>query len=267
MVDLADIVTDRLTANMDLGIAQFGYPENYNTAWSVATSQSGGDVGPVLKSAWVLARVYLRHPDVRYRDAARELIYEVLNNGGWDDTHGIPYTRYNGKTGQITQQVECWQIEQAIMSGLSNWYITDDQTDRDTYLEMADRSLQFFADYVIDHTYGGTYKMNSISGAPTDGKSNFFNVEYHSTETFFFTYLYGSLMLHREPVALYYRIPASATQQVLQLNPVAIDDASLQIQSVTLDGVPLTTFTGPSREVTLAAGQGGKLRVVFGPGA
>ena len=45
------------------------------------------------------------------------------------------------------------------------------------------------------------------------------------------------------------------------------EDASMQIQSVTLDGAPLTTFSGPTRQVTLAAGQGGKLRVVFGPGA
>jgi len=46
---------------------------------------------------------------------------------------------------------------------------------------------------------------------------------------------------------------------------VAIDDASIQIQSVTLDGAPLSTFSSATREVTLAAGQGGKLRVVFAP--
>jgi hypothetical protein len=49
------------------------------------------------------------------------------------------------------------------------------------------------------------------------------------------------------------------------MNPLAIDDASLQIQSVTLKGRPLTTFAGPAREVTLATGQGGKLSVVFSP--
>lgn len=48
------------------------------------------------------------------------------------------------------------------------------------------------------------------------------------------------------------------------MTPLAIDDASMQIQSVTLDGEPLTTFVATTREVTLAAGQGGKLRVVFG---
>jgi hypothetical protein len=131
---------------------------------------------------------------------------------------------------------------------------------------MADRSLLFFDKYVIDHSNGGTFKMNNINGTPTDGvKSNFYNVEYHSTETFYFTYLYGNLMLHRAPVALYYKLAATTAQRVIQLNPLAIDDASIQIRSVTLDGVPLTTFSPSSREVTLAAGQGGKLRVVFGP--
>jgi len=266
VVDLANIVVDRLAANMDLSSVKFGFPENYAANWSITTSSTTGDVGHVLKSAWVLARAYMHNPDARYRTAARKFIYGVLGHGGWDETNGIPYTTYNWNTGAVTKLAECWQIEQAIMSGLSNWYIADNQTDRDTYLRMADRALQFFVDHVIDHTYGGTYKMNTITGGVSDAsKGNFYNVEYHSTETFYFTYLYGNLMLHRAPVTLYYKIAASASQQVIQLNPVAIDDASLQIRSVELDGASLTTFTGPTREVTLAPGQGGKLRVVFGP--
>ena len=266
MVDLANIVTNRLAANLDLSIAKYGFPENYNNNWTVIASQTGVDTGHVLKSAWVLARVYLRHPDVRYRAAARKFIYEILNNGGWDEATGVPYTTGNWSTGQVTKLAECWQIEQAIMSGLSNWYIADNQADRDKFLMMADRSLQFFSKYVIDHTHGGTYKMNNLNGTPTDGvKSNFYNVEYHSTETFYFTYLYGNLMLRRKPIALFYKFAATPVQRVVQLTPVAIDDASMQIQSVTLDGAPLTTFSAATREVTLAPGQGGKLRVLFGP--
>jgi mannose/cellobiose epimerase-like protein (N-acyl-D-glucosamine 2-epimerase family) len=265
-VELANIVTNRLAANLDLSIAKYGFPENYNANWSVITSQTGVDTGHILKSAWVLARVYLRHPDARYRTAARKLIYEVLNNGGWDEAAGVPYTTGNWSTGQVTKLAECWQIEQAITGGLSNWYIADNPADRQAFLKMADRSLLFFAKYVIDHANGGTFKMNNINGTPTDGvKSNFFNVEYHSTETFYFTYLYGNLMLHRAPVALYYKLTKDTVPRVIQLNPVAIDDASIRIQSVTLDGAPLTTFSASTREVTLAAGQGGKLRVVFGP--
>jgi hypothetical protein len=212
-----------------------------------------------------LARVYQRSPDARYRAAARKFIYDVLDNGGWDNAHGVPYTQYDWSNGNTTKKAECWQIEQAVLSGLSNWYIADDQSDRDTYLRMADQSLQFFADYVIDHTYGGTWKLNNLDGSPASGKSNFFNVEYHSTEMFYFVYMYGNLMLHRNPVTLYYKIAPSSAQQVILLNPLAIDDASLQIKSIALDGAPLTSFNAATREVTLAAGQGGKLRVVFGP--
>ncbi len=268
MVDLANIVVQRLVANMDQSTVQFGYPEFYDTSWNVDSSITTGDVGHLLKSAWVLARVYMRHPDPRYREAARQLIQQVLDRGGWDETDGVPYTRYDWSTGEITKLAECWQIEQAITSGLSNWHIAEAPADRDRYLEMADRALQFFVKYVVDHANGGTYKMNSITGEPTPDtpKSNFYNVEYHSTETFYFTYLYGNLLLHHRPVALHYRVAASATPQILQLNPVAVDDASLHILSVTLDGRPLRTFSGSTREVRLAAGQGGKLRVVFGPG-
>jgi hypothetical protein len=72
-------------------------------------------------------------------------------------------------------------------------------------------------------------------------------------------------MLRRRPIALYYRLPAAPGKRVIQLTPVAIDAASIEIQAVTLDGVPLSTFSAATREVTLAPGQGGKLRVVFGP--
>jgi mannose/cellobiose epimerase-like protein (N-acyl-D-glucosamine 2-epimerase family) len=266
MVDLANIVVDRLAANMDLSIVKFGYPENYDTSWNVDTSQTNNDVGHLLKCAWVLGRAYLRNPDQRYRTAARKFIYEVLDNGGYNDEHGVPYTTANWSTGTQTQKAECWQIEQAITGGLVNWYIADNDADADTYLKMADRGLQFFSAYVIDKQYGGTWKLNNLDGTPSGtSKSNLSNVEYHSTETFWFTYLYGNLMLHRKPVALYYLLPSSDTEQIIQLNPVAIDDHSLQIQSATLDGTPLETFEGPTRTVTLASGQGGKLRVVFGP--
>lgn len=267
LLDLADIVTDRLAANMDLNIANLGFPENYKTDWSVDRQQTGGWVGHVLKSAWVLARVYLRHPDERYRTAARNLIYEVLNNGGWNDTYGVPYTNTNWASAWVdTTQAECWEIEQAIVGGLANWYIADDQSDKNTFLRMADRSLSYMVTNVVDHVNGGTYKMNNIDGSPkTTQKGNEYNVEYHSAETFYFVYLYGNLMLHRRPVTLYYRVAPSPNPQVLQLNPVAIDNASLQIKSVMLDGAPLTTFSGPTRELTLEANQGGKLAVVFGP--
>jgi mannose/cellobiose epimerase-like protein (N-acyl-D-glucosamine 2-epimerase family) len=268
VLDLADIVADRLAANIDLPTAKFGFPEVYNTDWTVDTSQIVGWVGHVLKSAWVLARAYQLHPEPRYRQAARKLIFEVLNNGGWDEAHGVPYTTTNWSTGaQDTTQTECWQIQQAIMSGLSNWYIADGQEDKDTYLRMADRALVFFVEHVVDHVQGGTWKMNQISGAPKgNSKSNEYNVEYHSTETFYFTYLYGNLMLHGRPVTLYYRVSPSTLQQTIQLNPVAIDNASLRIQSVTLNGTPFSGFSPLTREVTLAANQGGKLAVTFGRG-
>ncbi len=213
MVDSANIIVSRLVTAVDLPNVKFGFPENYNSNWSVNTGQTGGDVGHVLKSAWVLARVYLRNPDARYRAAARKLIYEVLNNGGWDSVHGVPYTHYEWNTAQVTKQAESWQIEQAVTGGLSNWYIADNQADKDTYLKMADRALQFYDSYVIDHTYGGTYKLNNVTGEAIDGKSNYFNVEYHSTELFYFAYVYGNLLLHRTPIALYYKIAAAAAHR------------------------------------------------------
>jgi hypothetical protein len=213
--------------------------------------------------------VYLLNPDNRYRTAARELIYEVVNQGGWNAKNGVPYTTTDWSTGSVEQrETEYWEIEQAVTSGLSNWYIADNAEDRALYLKMADQSLEFFANYVLDREDGGTYLRNSPDGAITNAaKGDAFKAEYHSAETFYFAYLYGNLMLHRKPVTLYYQIPVTSAARTLQLNPVAIDDASLTIQSVTLDDAPLTAFSSNERTVTLNAGQGGKMKVTFAPGS
>jgi hypothetical protein len=267
MVQLADIIVDRLATSMDLGDVRFGFPEVFNNDWTLNRAQTGGYVGHVLKSAWVLARVYLLHPDARYRDAARKLIREVVNNGGWDEANGVPYTSTNWSTGWINQsQSEYWQIEQAVTAGLSNWYISANEAERDAYLRMADRSLQFFAEHVLDHVKGGSYLMNSPTGSVVNsGKGDAFKAEYHSAETFYFAYLYGNLMYRREPVTLYYRIPPLSSTQVVKLSPVAIDDGSIKILDVRFNGNTHSDYDGTRREVTLRASEGGTIRVVFGP--
>jgi mannose/cellobiose epimerase-like protein (N-acyl-D-glucosamine 2-epimerase family) len=269
MIELADMTSDRLAASMSLPSVKFGFPEFFNNDWSISWSRTDGYVGHVLKSAWVLARVYLLNPDNRYRTAARELIHEVVNNGGWNAINGVPYTTTDWSTGSVNQsETEYWEIEQAVTGGLSNWYIADNVEDRALYLKMADQSLEFFANYVLDHADGGSYMRNSPGGAVSNAaKGDAFKAEYHSAETFYFAYLYGNLMLHRRPVTLYYQIPVTSSARTIKLNPVAIDDASLTIKSVTLDDTPFSAFSSRERTVTLNAGEGGKLKVTFAPGS
>ena len=267
MVQLADATADRLAPSMSLSYVKFGFPEFFNDDWSVSWSRTDGYVGHVLKSAWVLARAYMLEPNPRYREAAREFIYEVVDGGGWDRANGVPYTSTNWSSGWINRgESEYWQIEQAFTGGISNWYISENAADKELFLHMADSSLQFFADHVLDRSLGGSFMMNAPSGSVLNSaKGDAFKAEYHAIELFYFAYLYGNLMYRREPVALHYKVPALGTQRTVRLNPLAIDDDSLQITEVRLNGAVHSAFVGAAREVTLAAGQGGELRVVFAP--
>ena len=262
---LADLSLRWFVGSMSDPAVQFGFPDIFETDWSLSTDTEGS-VGHLLKTAWVLARAYQLNPDNRYRDAARTLLLEVLDNGGWDNANGVPYTRLNWQTGEVeTTLAEYWQIEQAVTGGLTNWYIATNQSDKDRFLKMADTALEFFARFVIDQNGGGTYLMNTPSGDVFDaGKGNAFKAEFHSAELFYYAYLYGSLMLKREPVTLYYKVPAAAGQQTLEFSPIEIDDPSLTIRSVRLDGTPITSFNADARTVTLQGSQGGELQITFG---
>ena len=129
---------------------------------------------------------------------------------------------------------------------------------------MADQSICFFADYMIDHEDGGGYATVRPNGDTLDShKGDAFKAEYHSVELFYYAYLYGNLLYHRKPVTLYYQIPPSDEEQVVKLTPIAIEDERLIITDVALDGTDYFNFNGATREITLDANQGGELQVTF----
>jgi len=76
-------------------------------------------------------------------------------------------------------------------------------------------------------------------------------------------------MLQKEPVTLYYMIPASSlnpnSSRQFQFNPVEIDDPSLQLLAVTLNGAQLESFDSARRLITLDADESGILELQFGP--
>jgi len=267
MRDLADITVSRFVGAMNRSEVRFGFPDTYTASWQLIPEQTSGQVGHLLKAGWQLARAYLNTHDDSYRQAAGRLLDETLDNGGWDDTAGVPYTSFDWSTGEITTtEAEYWPIEQAVTAGLSNWYINDDEILRARYLTMADRSLQFFSNHVIDASSGGTFMLNAPSGnVLTSDKGNSYKAEFHSTELFYTVYLYGNLMLQRRPVTLYYSIDAEDSPRTLQFNPLEIDNASLSILAAELDGQPLQGFLAAARSVTFEGGQGGLLKLTFGP--
>ena len=130
---------------------------------------------------------------------------------------------------------------------------------------MADESLAFFEDHFVDETYGEVYIATSASGVPTSSrKGDFWKAGFHSTELGWFTYLYGQLFYHFRPVTLHYRFDSQASPQSHQLNPLAIAESRLSIQSIQYQGQAYTDFDPVTRQLNLPANFGGVFAVTFG---
>ena len=187
----------------------FGYPEFYNSDWSIETGNTYGFVGHLYKTGWALARAYLVTGDARYRTAARQLLMQLWNDGGFDHTNGAPNFDYNFNSGVGSTNKEYWQLEQGFTSGITSYYIATTDADRAVYLEQADRSLCFFMQggwwialrrhLLRAPNADGSALVGDGTDAPTD-KGDQWEGSYHNADPSHCRHLYGNLLFWRRPV-------------------------------------------------------------------
>jgi mannose/cellobiose epimerase-like protein (N-acyl-D-glucosamine 2-epimerase family) len=266
LVDLADNIVGHMVQSIQPSGA--GFPEVYNSDWSIDFSNTNMDVGHGYKTAWVLQRAYLRNPDhPEYLANAQKLMQNLWDHGAYDSVYGAPYSNLNWQTGAITNSnKDFWMTEQGLTAGLISWYTAQTQAQRDMYLRVADGSINFFMNHIVDPVYGDCFQDVSRDGSTiVDGtKGGLFTAGYHASELGYYTYLYGSLYYNKTPVQLYYYYPAENIARTVRLTPLAIEDNVLKILAVSLDNVIYGDFDGNARTVNLPAGVGGKLKVTFG---
>ncbi len=266
-LSLADDLADHLVASMDHEDWRWGFAEEFETDWSIGGPgrPSYGLVGHVFKAGWCLARAYLIEPDEKYRAAAQRVLDHMYADGGFDLEVGAPNFDFYWDQGLTGRSKEYWQVEQVITSGLINYYIAEDAQAQARYLEMGDRALDFMMTVLRDPEHGELFAVANDTGTEIiDGtKGGTWKAAYHSTETGYYAYLYGSLMYWRHPVSLYYRFAASEEERKIRLTPLAIEDDKLLISSVLLEGAEYVDFEPFNRTVTLPSGVGGVFQVTF----
>ncbi len=259
---LANNMEEYLIPGMESAV--IGFPEAYSSDWEM---ESGGDmfIGHMFKTAWCLARAYLVNPQEKYRTASKVLMDDMIDNGAYDYTYGAPYTGYDWTSGYInTNSKSWWDVEQAYTSGIMNYYISEDEDDKNKYLEIADGSIDFFMKYFVDKENGEVYETTSREGTSyASQKGHFWKAGYHSTELAYYAYLYGNLFYREEPVELYYFIDQCSQPQEISLYPLAIEDQNLKIDAVELDGISFENFDSDTRTLHIAANEGGIFKVAF----
>jgi mannose/cellobiose epimerase-like protein (N-acyl-D-glucosamine 2-epimerase family) len=264
LLQIADNMVNRLTESSRT--QAIGFIENYTGLWMEDYTQTMTIMGHVLKTAWCLARVYTIQPDTSYLGSAERLVDMVLTKG-YDTQNGGPYKDYTRTTGAMLMWGQkdtakaWWQMEQAVTAGL----LLYDLTGKPKYLKMADETLEFFMKYFVDHTYGEVYENRTKYGTQIwdTNKGGSGKAGYHSTELGYYVYLYGKLLLNRDPATLYYSFAPVGRQRALRLSPLTVRNDFYRIDNVTLSGVSYTSFDGANRLLTIPAGVGGTFAVTY----
>ncbi|MBK8805700.1 MAG: Ig-like domain-containing protein [Bacteroidales bacterium] len=216
--------------------------------------------GHAVKCAWNLSRAYLIDPSrTIYKEKAEQVIDELLARGYYDNANGgIHYFQTGG-------QKSHWTQEQGILAGILMSVNATDEAKKQKYISMADGCWKFMEDHMIDFTNGGSYTDVNTDGSVSGsfGKGDYWEAAYHTSETAYYTYLYGNVYLYNKPVELYYMFEPRTVAHVQKLTPFSIENNRLVIESVTLNGLPFTRFNAQTRELEIAANQGGKFKVTF----
>jgi len=272
LLQLADNMITHLAASAPL--QQIGFAEKYTTTWQIKSSNSNDEkrtiMGHVLKTGWCLARIYELEKDTAFLSTAEQLVQIVLDKG-YDHQNGGPYKDYDRTTGQMMMYgikdtaKAWWQMEQAITSGFMLYHLTG----KEKYLKMADETLDFFMKYFVDHVYGDVFADANKYGGRISGwgttKGSEGKAAYHSIETGYYSYLYGKLLVKREPAMLYYRFTAENRDRTFAMRPIGVANGFLTISGIKKDGSTYSNFSPDQLTITLPANTGGVFAVTYQP--
>lgn len=246
--ELGENLLTHLAGQLGQGFGGFGFPESFTTDWQpIARGQTF--TGHVLKTAWSLSRIYLAFGDERLRDGAERSLDEVLTKV-WDDSLDYRFTSRGGEP-------EWWELEEGFVGGLLSYYTGRTPELRARYLKLADESVAAFHRVYDDPEFGETFKVPS--GDLTKG--DLYKAGYHSTETGYYSLLYGQLLYQHRPVSLYYRFLPTNQSRSLQLTPIYAPQ--LRITAVTLDGAPYEDYDALAHRLDIDPGVGGIFKVTF----
>jgi mannose/cellobiose epimerase-like protein (N-acyl-D-glucosamine 2-epimerase family) len=264
--ELATEIIDYMVASMPQ--QAIGFVEKYDSDWNWNNNETMTIMGHVLKAGWCLARIHQLFPDTSFVNSAEVLITDVWENG-YDHEYGGPYKDFNRITGEMLlwglqdSAKAWWQMEQAIVAGLQMYDITKESW----YLQMADETINFFMNYFVDNDNGEIYADRTRYGGFAWGeeKGNSGKAGYHSIETGYYTYLYGSLFFTYEPVILHYHFEPLDYNREFLLTPIAIKESNLIINQVLQDGQAYANFDPYERILNLPSGEGGHFEVTYEP--
>jgi len=237
--------------------------ERFHADWTPDRSwgwqQDRAVVGHNLKIAWNLMRMHATLPKTEYRALAQQIgrsmpdVGRDPQRGGWYDmVQRIPE---EGRHAFVWHDRKAWwQQEQAILAYLALAGHTGDAD----FLRHAGESSAFYNAFFLDHDEGAVHFTVLAEGLPYHVgnerlKGSHAMSMYHKAELCYLAEVYTRLLVHREPLDLWFRPrnDAEYPQGLLRVAPDVLPPGRVVLDSVRVDGAPYGNFDPESMTVQL----------------
>ncbi|MDR0412735.1 MAG: AGE family epimerase/isomerase [Dysgonamonadaceae bacterium] len=234
--------------------------EDWSKDQSWGWQQNRAVVGHNLKIAWNLMRMYSLSPKQEYLDFARK-IAEIMPQVGCDRQRGGWYDvverikKPNGKNHEFVwhDRKAWWQQEQAILAYMILYGVLKD----DEYNKYAREVAAFYNAFFLDNDDGGIYFNTLANGLPyllgnERLKGSHSMSGYHSMELCFLSATYVNLLIHKQPLFLYFKpYPNGFKDNILRVSPDILPQDSIFIEECFIDDEPYGNFDAKKLTVQL----------------
>lgn len=243
-----------------------GFRSRFDRRWNLTPVIVDGkeviSAGAQLTGALAFLRLYELTGKELYRKKGVALGEQTIRYA-WDSTRGGWYDvveRMPPHSLQGTPTVSWWIQCYGSFLQIHLYRITGEKR----YLDQFQKMAAFWNQFLMDREFGGVFSTVSADGAPIDSeKAVVWKASYHEMEHALLNYLYLNLYVNQKPAVLHFllRDTKSKTKHFASL----VEDPSVHIAEVKMNGEPWTSFNGNERYIILPEAKEVKLEVTLVP--
>ena len=261
--ELMDLTAERMM-DPDLGWV-YGYEVPFDRQWRPIASRDKGyvPIGAQLTTALAFLRLHQQSGDARYLELG-EGLGRVAIDRGWDSESGAWLDRVgrHAPFAPVPEAKVAWWIQiYGSFLQLHLYHATHDPACLERFRKME----AFFARHMIDSEFGGVFETVSPNGeiAGRDSKATAWHTSYHDTEHGLLNYLYLNLYVNEKPAVLHFRFDGGTSPRKRFVS--LVDDPSVTVSAVKVNGQAWADFDAAERSVTLPAGEKLEVQVTLIP--
>jgi len=243
-----------------------GYMNSLDRQWRFEPYIKDGieyiHIGAQLTAALSFLRLYHQTGKKLYLEQGKALS-DRINRYGWDAERG----------GWIDMVEKAYPHSPAPFNMVLNWIQNYGcflqlqlyrLTNENKYLERYKKSETFWYKHLRDTKHGGVFTTVSPEGMLEDEgrKAAPWRTSYHEMEHAFLNYLYLNTYVGKQPAVLHFKMDCSDPSMKFFVSP--IDDASVQVIGVRVNGKSWDGFDAHERSIVLPVGKEIKVEVTLG---